>query len=488
MNPVQTDRVDFGLAPVDQLICAYLALPLLVFCAWFKWPAALVLGLLGLGAFIAAVGVPKWRPTGLPVRTLVALALLAFAWTALSGVGHFVYANPDWYTRDAVLRDLVKTPWPPAYDMTGDWPLILRAPVGYYLPVALFGSLAGLDAADLALYVWTAAGFLLFAWAAMLLFRTRGERLLCVALLVGFGGLDLVGWYLGNGYAAPLGEHVDRWSPLAQYSSNSTLLFWVPNHALPAWLGTLLALRHWRQPALARVAPLVAAAIPLWSPLAAIGLAPYFVAGIAWRRDWRILFNVRAAFPLYAVALIAARYLTLSAARIPSGWSIHQYASVTAFLRDDLLFCLLEFGIIAAILVRLGVRDLPFLLAIAILGVLPLYRFGASDDLAMRSSIPALTVLALATVRPMLHAGDRAWRAILAVVLIVGALGSAQEPERAILHKRWAMKRISLGQVGNERGTYLGWVPPHYGAYLNHPGLSALLREPSPVQPEAASR
>ena len=53
-------------------------------------------------------------------------------------------------------------------------PLILRAPVGYYLPAAAVGSILGLASADIALYLWTVVGFALVLCAATTRFGTAG--------------------------------------------------------------------------------------------------------------------------------------------------------------------------------------------------------------------------------------------------------------------------------------------------------------------------
>jgi hypothetical protein len=55
-----------------------------------------------------------------------------------------MYANPDWYIRDAVLGDLVNFEWPLHYLSAEGEPLILRSAIGYFLPPALFGKIFGL--------------------------------------------------------------------------------------------------------------------------------------------------------------------------------------------------------------------------------------------------------------------------------------------------------------------------------------------------------
>lgn len=483
-NTFSGDSARSRLTLLDVLVCGYLALPLLLFCAWFKWPAAMGLGLLTCYGFAHALRGADWRRVDISKRALVAVVVVALAWTALSGVGHFFYANLDWVIRDAVLRDLVATPWPPMYEMDGATPMILRAPIGFYLPVAALGSIVGLQAADFLLYLWTAFGFALVLWAAISLFERPRERLICGAVMLGFGGLDLIGFPLMFHQAPALGQHIEWWASFAQYSSNSTLLFWVPNHALPAWLGLLLVLRHWRTGELARVTLLLAASIPLWSPLSAFGLVPFFLAGLNWRRDLRALLDLRSGLPFIALAALVARYVTMDTQAIARGWSIDMFGNAVSFWYFYTAFCLLEFGILALLLARLEAFDLKVGIGVVILLLLPFYHFGPGNDLVMRSSIPALLVLALAVVRPLATPHRQGARVLLALVLIVGATGAAQEPERALLTERWSLTGKTLLQAAADQARPgQDPRPSNYIGRLSQPGLIALMRAPSLVRP-----
>jgi hypothetical protein len=482
------DRSASALTLLDAGIIAYLVLPLLIFSAWFKPPVAAVLSVLMLYALWKLQAGTRWREFGVRRAAIAAIAVVSLAWTAMAGIGHFLYANLDWVLRDAVLRDLTATAWPPEYPFEGDFPLILRAPIAFYLPAAVVGWLAGPAVGDFTLYLWTALGFGLFLCAVTTLFETSRQRRIAVLLMIAFGGLDLIGWSLVKGYIPQASQHLEAWNLLAQYSSNSTLLFWVPNHALPAWLGTVLILRLWRRPELARIAPLMAATIPLWSPLAAIGLFPFYVAGLNWRRDFRALFAIGTGLPFVAMALVVARYVTMDSQGIPGGWGFQDRA-FGDYVLQYLSLCIIEFGLVAWALHRLGAYDLVLKIAIAVLLLLPLYKFGGANDLVMRSSIPALTVLALACVRPLDDRTRSGWRYALMAVLLVGAAGAVHEPIRAFARPAWQMTGRTLAQ-SQEMGSDDAFpsLPPHYVARLNQAGLAAMMREPTPVKPYAVVR
>jgi hypothetical protein len=475
-----------GVSLLDALISLYLVLPLLLFCTWFKWPVAIGLGLLTCYGFVHALSGVQLRRIELSRRAIVLLAVVSLGWTALAGLGHFFFANLDWVTRDAVLRDLVETPWPPMYD-AGDGsaaPQILRAPVGFYLPVAALGSVLGLRCADILLYLWTAFGFVLVLWAAATLFATRRERVIAVLSMLLFGGLDMLGFALTRGRLPFLGEHIEWWASFAQYSSNSTLMFWVPNHALPAWLGLLMALRHWRTRELAQISLMLAAAIALWSPLSAAGLVPFYLAGLNWRRDLGAVLATRVGLPFLALAALVARYITMDTQSIASGWAIGEFPNAATFWFLYGAFCLLEFGLLAMVLLRLHAFDLKLGIAVTILALLPFYHFGPGNDLVMRCSIPALAVLALACVEPLTKSPRPLARATLMALLAIGAVGAAQEPERALRAPRWGLTGKSLAQVSADQSPgHVAELPPNYVGRLIQPGLQALMRTPTLVAP-----
>lgn len=480
----------------DQAALVYLVLPVLLFAGWFLPVPALALAaavLWGLSRFwhgprAAAQPLAPWGWMG-----WLMLAALAVGLTAVSGTGHLVFANTDWHIRDAVLRDLAETPWPPGYLNDGQG-VLLRAPVAYYLPAAalgaVFGNGSGSSMLDAAILTWTALGVGLVAWGAALRCTRPRERLVLALVLVMFGGWDLLGdMYFELVWPAST-KHLEWWATFAQYSSSLTLLAWVPNHALPAWLGTLLVLRHWRQPSLARIAPCLMAVTPLWSPLIAIGLAPFVLLGLDWRRHAGLLLSPLRQWPWGLVLVVVAAYITMDSSAIPSGWQFRDPATFSRFFPTYVLFCLLEFGLLAGLLLLAGLRDRPLLLAIGVLLLLPLYRFGEANDLAMRASVPALMVLALAAAHALTAptATPRGIRAGLVLVLAVGAIGAWHEPWRALTEPRWARSGDSFPEaVAIERGaTGPAELPPHYVARPNRPWLTGLMRTPTPVLPHAA--
>lgn len=500
-RPLERPALDW----LDVAVVGYLALPLGIFLiGWLEpWVAlplflALLYALRTLGRLrrLGAVGrsaAPRPFPSGWQVTLAIAAGC---AWTICGGIGHFMFANADWHIRDAVLHDLVTGAWPVGYGDGAGGPTLLRAPIGYYLPAAIVGKMAGLAAAHAALAIWTAAGASLFLLQVLSLMPRRVVAALAsVALIVSFSGLDAVGTLLRAPGALAhwdVTRHLEWWAERYQYSSMTTQLFWVPNHALGAWLTVGLLHRPKGLGAVEPLLPITVVAVALWSPLAALGLVPF----VLWRmwetpvheRPGRWL-DLRVWAPALAVGLVIAAYLTLDAGRIPRGWTVGRHGFGPAAIADDLWrqaeFFLLEAGLIGFSMLAIR-RSARVVLALGVLAVLPVVCFGANNDFVMRVSIPSLAVLAIGAclalfVAPCPAAAGSApgtanpglRKAILVALLLIGAVTPFQEFARAAALGRWSP---------NPDATLIdascGGFMPHYVARLRSRPVAALLRVP----------
>jgi len=383
------------------LILAWLALPNLIFLAgWLRpsyaWPAAIGLALALAWSARGRIVLPRPR-----TALLIALAC-AVPWVVLSGIGHLVYANQDWLVRDAVLLDLVLRPWPVVYHGVpeqGD--LLLRAPIGLYLPAAAAGKLAGMGLAGVVFFFWCLAGVVLALWLVARRGATPRAMLVRVLVFVFFSGMDGMGTLM-RGDMPTLGSHIEWWARVFQYSSHTTQLFWVPNHALPGWLaiGWLLGTRVERLPIAMSVALL--ACVPLYSPLTALGIAPFFIVAIMRRLgvahwNWRLLILPDALLITGITCALIFPYLLLSAQVMPfdSALAAFPQAGPWRHAVRYVEFVLLEFLILGVLLLLHFRREPMLITALVVLLLLPLVHFGPYNDLVMRTSIPALAVLAL---------------------------------------------------------------------------------------------
>ncbi len=451
----------------------YLALPYLIFAwGWLWWPyAAVVWGVLVVAvAQLARARTPgpASGPSQPPGRNWVN-PLFVVAVSAgllyLSGVGGLGYQQSgDWIKHNAILHDLAVNDWPVRYTDSAAVPQghYLTYYVAYYLPAALVGRLFGLVPAHLALFVWTLGGLLLAAaWLARLL---RSSSWLLWAAWFALSGMDAAGVALRGG-----GDwtFMEWWAALGQYSSNATLLVWVPQHALPGWIATAVVLDRAERGGDVSFAGLAAALTGLWSPFVTIGLVPVAVV-LLFRTRLRgsLTFPNLVAAPV--VLFIAAAYLaSVERGQVPSQWNITWY-DWQWFVKALPAFWALEFGVFAALIFPYlrpsSAENLAgsywnvawFWMVVATLTLLPFYRIGLLNDWVMRVSIPALFGLWVLVLRVVSSGGfrwDRWYSSLLLLCLFIGAIQPFYQFGVQVEGTTWGLDyaggtpRVSIGRV-----------------------------------------
>lgn len=388
----------------------------------------------------------------------------------LGGEGRFFYANIDWQVRFAVLRDMSINPWPFVYTARGEAEL-LRAPVGMFLIPALAAKALGGSAGDIALLFQNSlmTGTLLALGST--LFVTRRARMIALAVVVGFSGLDALGRILFRG---GLSDHLENWAYL-QYSSTVTLAFWVPQHAISGWIGALGFLL-WRAEKLPlgvylALLPLTA----LWSPLGLMGAMPFAaLAGVRSLRT-RTIRSADIALPALTTLLCIPGLLYLSAAGdgvgaklisiVPLQWVCFELLEVLVYVVPLALFVRRSrFGIDILAVLTLWLLAIPFL------------QIGSSTDFMMRGSITALTILAVMVADAVWTASPaRPW---LLLALAIGIITPLTEIRRALAYPPAPEVRCSF--VKAWEGSF--WFQPK-GTYL-----APLDRMPSLVRPTVPYR
>lgn len=475
---------------LDRAAIAYLVLPLFIFLiGWLQLWAALPLMIC---VTYALKPLADARPAGgtalavTPLQLFVAV-IVGCAWALFGGFGHLFFANQDLYIRDAVLHDLIVSQWPVGYGVLDGKESLLRAPLGFYLPAAVVGKCAGVQAAHLAMAVWTAAGATLFLLQALSLTPSRiTSSLTTVAVVVLFSGFDILGNLLDRGERFvvywDITSHLEWWAGLYQYSSMTTQLFWCPNHAFGGWLLIGLLYRSDRRNTpLDFMLPMLMVAIALWSPLAALGVAPF----VLWKavttmnneRSVRLL-HPRVWAPALVVGIVIAAYLTLDSGRIPKGWTwwVGSYPTPITHVFRQIQFFLLEAGLIGITILAIR-RSYQVVLALAILAILPTVYFGAANDLVMRASIPSLAVLTIAACMALsqrsLTSSATRKKTLLVCMLAIGAVTPIQEFARAFILKAWP-----IDSQATLIGTTCGEFPSHYVARLGDQLIGHVLRTP----------
>ncbi|MDP2795490.1 MAG: hypothetical protein Q8O25_15655 [Sulfurisoma sp.] len=474
----------------------YIALPNLIFLGGWLRPelAVIAIGLLlaSLWQFLRRRDMAWALPQS--AGALLLIVLVAFAWTSLGGAGHFFRANLDWLVRDTVLGDLTLTDWPPSYGMVDGNHHILRSAIGFFLPAALLGKLAGMGVVDIALYFWTALGAALFL--LLLPLPQRAGSLLGPLLLVPvfFSGMDYLGIVLVTGTTPVFPLRLEWWVPFS-YSSLTGQMYWAPNHALPLWLVTALFYRHWGHRCLPALVTLLLPMLVIWTPFAVVGILPFVgLAILRWFAEGRTVkeWNLSVVQILAAVLLtyLTVRLMTLGIAAIPGAPTANVAPNADRFVLKYLTFVLMEFAILALLMARqLRHSHGLFWLSFAILAALPLYQYGPSNDTALRLSTPALVILMILLIDQIRYwATLKSWRAppptawAIAVVLPIGACTPFNEMWRAA-----TFSRTPPNYKNSLVDQHKGQEPPHYVGRLDRADLIAVLRTPTLV-PNAAER
>ncbi len=396
-----------------------------------------------------------WLATRVDPMTFALCAVVAIALCLLGGEGHFFYANFDWLTRDALLADLVRRPFPVLYDYQGS-EFMLRAPLGMYMAPALIGKLLGLRAAHLALLAQNAA--ILTLTLTVFASQAPARKGVFLFIFVAFSGVEIVvrlmdvaATYASSGtlpWPVRAHEHLAWWNPFFQYTANLTQIFWVPNHAFPGWWLAALGLLHARREIDSAILIVAFAFLFFWSPLAAAGAMP-IVGYLVLRRDFAHVLGARVIVPcLVALCFLPlVAYLGADAGTVPQRW---------LFLMSGFWMVYVAFIVIqipqAAVVWALrreldpAVRTLVAL-AVALLLLIPFYRLGGNNDFAMRASITPLALLAFAfaSIAADLKPRDGVGRVVAVVtIVILSAVTPALEVQRALMVSTFAISDCNL--------------------------------------------
>ena len=472
--------------PLDFLsvaALAYLALPnFIFFLGWLRWPFAVFFSLLVASSIFVAI---DWRRMvwQMPYRAPVLLMIIAtaFVWSAFGGAGHFAAATIDWTVRDAVLGDLVYGGWPVSYAERDGAHYILRSAIGYFLPAAVLAKALGIQLADLALYLWTGLGTALFL-LSLPLPRQSGWRLpLLLVLVVMFSGMDVLGVLAYQGDWPEFPGRLEWWTQFS-YSSLSGQLFWAPNHVLPIWLASSLFYRHWHHPAFPPFALVLVSLLPIWTPFALPGLAPFLMlAALQFYVSGERRLPLLPLLSAVIVIALMARFLTLNIGNIPTTSSIHQTHNGNGFMLSYLSFTLLEFGALALAL-SLRLRHSYGILwgAASMLALLPFVVFGPSNDLLLRASVPSLIMLMILTLTVFQSCSgvstDKNTPWLIVLILTIGAFSPLYELGRAASVRRW-LPDYAQTLIDQQGGAF----PPHYVGRLDRADMRLLLRDPAIV-------
>lgn len=467
----------------------YAIIPILIFfIGWLTVVPALVFSVLIAGAVIFFIKDSKDRDFKkthmvMPKKTLVIIGIISFVWCFLAGQGGFIHQSSDHVIRNAIFQDLISKPWPVIY-RDGS---MLSYYIAHWMPSALLGKIflsvtgskaVGYLMGNVFLLLWSFAGvYLTLLLVCMLTVPKKKPRFITASFLfIFFSGLDA----LGNCYssALPISRHMEWWAAFAQYSSFTTCLFWVYNQTIVTWLMILCILN---ERSIKNFAFLGLLMLP-FGPLPFIGIVMIcvfkaFDIGLKLLKKRKItilfksVFSLQNIFSAASVLPVFALYYFSNA--IASNNAVFEDGHQDVGLRFNemlisdifsgkadavvrscglyLLFILLEVGIYIALIIIWNIKHKvktprDFIAVIVFLCLVPLFRFGSGDDLAMRISIPAIVYLSVEFISRLLRdlpkkgeirnlsefVRKKTWFFAAVVVFLIGSINAANEFYREI--------------------------------------------------------
>lgn len=294
------------------IVYLYLALPMVIFLlGWCRWYIGVPIAILVIVALALAVKehisdgymIVKSTPSEVKendtsfvipelstndIYKLLVVIVIILIWTGLAGIGGLMWQNGDHAWRNTIFDMMVNYEWPVMGDAL-TWEFItenrgLVYYTGFWLPAALVGKSVGLEAGYMAQYVWAVVGIVLF-YCLVCTWRKKVEIWPLITFIL-FSGLDSLGViFTQAGILDLFGmEHLEAWSVSFQYSSNTTLLFWVFNQAIPVWIAAMLIFIGEKP----RNIIFVLACTLLTSTFPFVGLIPFVIYFMIKRGNWNL--------------------------------------------------------------------------------------------------------------------------------------------------------------------------------------------------------
>ena len=412
VNPLKGNvTVSYRVLASSALI--WLLLPVVLFCAsYLKIFPGIILTLLFMVITFLAIRNFDDRKFEIPVKYIIAFAFLAVAIAVLSGVGEYIFSMQDHSYRRAILNDLINYNWPVIYDMSTQTNPDVIPYTGnsgsyafcyyfvYWMPAALAGKLTGgsIAVANAVLLIWTALGIFI-TFVAMSVYSGRASLFSAFFYLL-FGGLDIIPFFIHEltGYSDWL--WLEGWVPHMSYICNFVNIGNVFHQAVPCYLVCAMLLISKRPNNLG----LGCGLLFCYSPWAVIGILPVTIAKMFDKYNMdrgikKIMKDIFSPVNLASVVLLlfvfAPFYLSSSGAASEKGFTASFYGNIGQFILSYLALILLEVVPAALIVFSRRKKDIIYIVTVATLVLIPLYKVTYQNDFAMRASMPGLFILAL---------------------------------------------------------------------------------------------
>lgn len=448
--------MDIKVKNLLPMAAAYMYLPIAIFfMGWLKIyiaiPAMIVLGI-GIFLGIRQIQADETRTIYIEKGMLAAgvIIILFLCWQ--SGIGAFTGQAGDWHKHNAVMHDLIERPWPVIYE-TDNGGAMLSYYIGQYILPAVVGKMAGsFRSAEITQYIMAAVGLFLVWLLLIAVCRAQNwkKQSFCLLMLFFFGGMLVLGQAVtGNLYPENFPHGSYEWmnpeTVKVQYSSNWSMLKWVPGQAIVPWMATALLLLK-----LDKIESyvMIGLSVIFYSGFAMVGLVAMMAVfavyyGIALKNDMKYnaiikkICSISNLILAIGVGSICILYFMGNLTGIkPESMGLHflDYGQKKIFYP---IFILFMFGGYALLIYKENKRNIVYFTTVIALCIYPLFSMGVYNDFTMRASIPALFTLMVLILSFVLETpaenitvdaavtekGSRGTRnAILVTLLLVGML------------------------------------------------------------------
>lgn len=383
----------------------WLVLPVMIFMfGWLRLyiaiPAALILGA------VSFLAVKDWKKTTYEVEFdivfVIAAAVLAVLLCTFCDIGEYVWGTTDHAYRRAILRDLVNYDWPVIYDLSdqtdplsiaylGTGKVAFSYYISYWMVPASIGKIAGFKAANAVLLLWSSIGIFLISVCSCFFLKKQTYAVLYT--LIFFSGLDFIPYLIYGAIGTQDWMWLEGYTQHIAVISNINNLMNVYNQCIPCWLITVMILMQKNNRNIGLLGSLMFA----FSPWATIGVIPLAVWALFRDRQKIVsIFTITNIVPaILLFCIYAPSYMANSNAVSVSGPTFSFYEDIGAFLVGYLMVLAVEVLPFAVLLWKRFHKMSLYWVTLVTLAVLPLYKVSSQNDFTMRSTMPALFVLAV---------------------------------------------------------------------------------------------
>ncbi len=407
---------------IDKLTYIYLSIPLLIFLSTWLNPFFAVISVISLLAILGLIFCQL--PSGkleIPGKVLATTIAVCSLWCILSGIGGYFYQNSDFHLRNALLRDLINFSFPVRYDNGSAMVYYM----GFLMPAAVFGKLMlwlgapneiAFKLGDTFNLLFCICGVILTALQLFIYTKPKKYQFyILLFIFIFFSGLDIL-------YPNVDKEYLE-WHGLLQYSSNTTLLFWVYNQTLAPWLITTLFIK---KPFNFKNHIFLAALTLFFAPMSFLGLGIYIFFLLCYEIIKFIKHNKTAIFlqKLFSPQNILSLLILLPILVLyykSNNTVSEEGLRVFLFNINILIFFILEAGLFLFIIFYKNTKNPVYYITFLSLMLFPFLRIGTTPDLCMRASIPALFILMVLVIKFLFDkSANKTAKIILAVLLLIG--------------------------------------------------------------------